>query len=96
MTLEAPARPGLFRFPLPLAAMHPGVMNPAVKYREVRRRLREEGFIMVAVRGSHEQWVHTARRGKVTVAGADNDDVRIGTLRGIYRQAGWVWRKGSR
>jgi predicted RNA binding protein YcfA (HicA-like mRNA interferase family) len=66
-----------------------------VKYREIRRRLREAGFVLVAVRGSHEQWRHPARHGKVTVAGPDNNDVPIGTLQSIYQQAGWVWRKGS-
>ena len=29
-------------------------------------------------------------------AALKNDDVPMGTLRSIYRQAGWVWRKGSR
>jgi predicted RNA binding protein YcfA (HicA-like mRNA interferase family) len=67
-------------------------MGPAVKYREVRRRLRDEGFVLVAVRGSHQQWSNPLRRGKVTVAGADNDDVPVATLRSIFRQAGLRWR----
>jgi predicted RNA binding protein YcfA (HicA-like mRNA interferase family) len=71
-------------------------MSPAVKYREVRRRLREDGFVLIVTQGSHQQWVHPSSGRKVTVPGPDNDDVRIGTLHSIYRQAGWVWRKGSR
>lgn len=71
-------------------------MEPAVKYQEVRRLLRWRGYVLIVTAGSHQQWVHPARPGKVTIAGADNDEVPIGTLRGIYRQAGWVWRKGSR
>ena len=67
-----------------------------MKYREIRRRLRDDGFVVVAVRGSHQQWKHPDRPGKVTVSGQDNADVRLGTLQSIYQQAGWVWRKGSR
>ncbi|MBV8367432.1 MAG: type II toxin-antitoxin system HicA family toxin [Candidatus Eremiobacteraeota bacterium] len=67
-----------------------------MKYRDVRLRLRNEGFRLVAVRGSHQQWVHPTNGHKVTVPGSDNDDVPIGTLRSIYRQAGWLWRKGQR
>jgi predicted RNA binding protein YcfA (HicA-like mRNA interferase family) len=70
-------------------------MDEAVKYRDVRRRLRAEGFVLVSTTGSHQRWVHNVRPGKVTVSGANNDDVPMGTLRGIYRQAGWAW-KGSR
>jgi predicted RNA binding protein YcfA (HicA-like mRNA interferase family) len=70
--------------------------GPAVKYREVRQRLRRDGFVLADTQGSHQQWVHVSGRRKVTVPGPDNDDVPMGTLRSIYRQAGWVWRKGQR
>jgi predicted RNA binding protein YcfA (HicA-like mRNA interferase family) len=65
-------------------------MSPAVKYREVRRRLREDGFVVVAMRGSHQQWSHPFRPGKVTVAGSDNDEIPRKIERSIFRQAGWM------
>jgi predicted RNA binding protein YcfA (HicA-like mRNA interferase family) len=65
-------------------------MSPAVKYREVRRRLREDGFVVVAMRGSHQQWAHPFRPGKVTVAGSDNDEIPRKIEHSIFRQAGWV------
>jgi predicted RNA binding protein YcfA (HicA-like mRNA interferase family) len=72
------------------------VTNSTVKYREVRRRLRDGGYAVVATVGSHEKWAHPTGPSKVTVLGADNADVPTGTLRSIFRQAGWEWRKGER
>jgi predicted RNA binding protein YcfA (HicA-like mRNA interferase family) len=66
-------------------------MGPAVKYREVRRRLRRDGFVVVGMRGSHQQWAHPIRPGKITVAGADNDDIPVKIKRSIFRQARWRW-----
>jgi predicted RNA binding protein YcfA (HicA-like mRNA interferase family) len=60
-----------------------------VKVREVLAMLRADGWVMVAQRGSHKQFKHPSRRGRVTVAGHDNDDLAVGTLRSIFRQAGW-------
>ena len=50
--------------------------------------LRTEGWDMVAQRGSHRQFKHPSKSGRVTVAGHDNDDLATGTLRSIFRQAG--------
>lgn len=57
--------------------------------REVIRRLTDEGWVQVAQRGSHRQFRHPERTGKVTVPGKMSDDVRPGTLKSIFRQAGW-------
>jgi predicted RNA binding protein YcfA (HicA-like mRNA interferase family) len=61
----------------------------AVKVREVLAMLRSDGWAMVVQRGSHRQLKHPIKRGRVTVAGDDNDDLAPGTLKSIYRQAGW-------
>lgn len=59
--------------------------------RELVRRLRAEGWtIRRKGPGDHVQFVHASRAGKVTVdMGAR--EIPIGTLRSIYRQAGWEW-----
>jgi predicted RNA binding protein YcfA (HicA-like mRNA interferase family) len=63
-----------------------------MKFREVRRMLREDGWSPLPRTGtSHEHWVHTTKTGRVTVAGSDGDDVARGTLRNILRQAGLDW-----
>jgi predicted RNA binding protein YcfA (HicA-like mRNA interferase family) len=56
--------------------------------REVIRQLTDDGWIEVGQRGSHRQFKHPTKTGKVTVAGKLGDDVRIGTLKSILRQAG--------
>ncbi|MHB8179089.1 MAG: type II toxin-antitoxin system HicA family toxin [Vulcanimicrobiaceae bacterium] len=63
-----------------------------MKFRDLRRRLRSEGFEIVDQEGAHEQWKCAGRSGRVTVSGKDGQDVPTGTLRNIFRQAGWEWR----
>ena len=56
--------------------------------REVLRILENDGWIMVAQKGSHRQYKHPTKRGRVTVAGHPKDDLAPGTLNSILRQAG--------
>ncbi len=55
--------------------------------REVIRRLREAGWFEVAHEGSHKQFKHLDRRGRVTVPHPKRD-LPIGTLKSIEKQAG--------
>lgn len=57
--------------------------------RKLIRLLEAEGWYLVAVRGDHHQYKHPVCRGRVTVP-HPNKDIAIGTLRSIYRQAGWL------
>jgi predicted RNA binding protein YcfA (HicA-like mRNA interferase family) len=59
-----------------------------VQIREVIRRLEADGWQLVATRGSHRQFKHPVRPGRVTVAGKPSDDLAIGTLKSIARQSG--------
>ena len=58
-----------------------------MKVREVIRLLNEFGWVQVAQKGSHRQFKHPSKLGKVTVPGNLGDDVPIGTLKSIFRQA---------
>jgi predicted RNA binding protein YcfA (HicA-like mRNA interferase family) len=60
----------------------------AVKFRELIRQLEADGWRLVAQRGSHQQYEHPTKAGKVTVAGKPNTDVPKGTAANILRQAG--------
>jgi predicted RNA binding protein YcfA (HicA-like mRNA interferase family) len=60
-----------------------------MKVRDVLAMLREAGWCIVATRGSHRQFKHPSLRGRVTVAGGLNDDLAPGTLKSIFKQAGW-------
>ena len=59
-----------------------------MKIREVIQRLEQHGWRQVASRGSHRQFKHPLRPGRVTVAGKPSDDLAPGTLRSIARQSG--------
>jgi predicted RNA binding protein YcfA (HicA-like mRNA interferase family) len=61
-----------------------------MKVREVLRRLSEDGWYVVVVRGSHRQFKHPSKPGRVTVAGKPSDDLAPGTLNSISKQAGWT------
>lgn len=57
--------------------------------RKLIRMLRAEGWQIVAQRGSHVQLKHPERSGRITVP-HPKTDLPIGTVRSIYRQAGWL------
>jgi predicted RNA binding protein YcfA (HicA-like mRNA interferase family) len=50
--------------------------------------LQDDGWFMVATRGSHRQFKHHLKPGRVTVAGEPSDDLAPGTLNSILKQAG--------
>ena len=58
-----------------------------MKVREVIAILEADGWRLVITLGSHRQFTHETKRGRVTVAGNFGKDVPIGTLKSILRQA---------
>ena len=56
--------------------------------RDIIRLLEEDGWRLVAMRGSHRQYKHPVKAGRVTVAGKPSDDIAPGTLNSILKQAG--------
>ena len=50
--------------------------------------LHDEGWYHVATRGSHRQFKHPTKPGRVTVAGKASDDLAPGTLNSILKQSG--------
>ena len=59
-----------------------------MKYRELIRLLGQNGWYHHSTTGSHQQYKHPVKSGRVTVAGKPNDDVPEGTRKSILRQAG--------
>ena len=58
-----------------------------MKVREVLRLLQDDGWYLAATRGSHRQFKHPTKLGRVTVAGEPGDDLAPGTLNSILKQA---------
>jgi len=65
-----------------------GTRIASKKVREVLELLRRDGWFPVATEGSHRQFKHGVKSGRVTVAGHPGDDLALGTLNSILRQAG--------
>jgi predicted RNA binding protein YcfA (HicA-like mRNA interferase family) len=58
------------------------------KYREVRKALREAGWVVIRQRGSHEVWGRPGAADRIVVAGKDSDTVPVGTLGSIRKASG--------
>jgi predicted RNA binding protein YcfA (HicA-like mRNA interferase family) len=59
-----------------------------LKVREAIRVIEQDGWYLVATRGSHRQFKHPTKPGRVTFAGKLSDDLAPGTLASILKQAG--------
>ena len=59
-----------------------------MKYRELIRMIERDGWVKVAQKGSHRQYKHQTKKGRVTVAGKPNDDVYPKMRKTILKQAG--------
>ena len=56
--------------------------------RDIIRQIEEDGWRLATIRGSHRQFKHPTKSGRVTVAGKPKDDVAPGTLNSILKRAG--------
>ena len=52
------------------------------------KTIERDGWRLVVQKGSHRQYKHPLKPGKVTIAGHPSDDVPPGTLQSILKQAG--------
>ena len=59
-----------------------------IKIREMIGLIERDGWFQVATRGSHRQYKHPSKSGRVTVPGKPSDDLALGTLNSILKQAG--------
>jgi predicted RNA binding protein YcfA (HicA-like mRNA interferase family) len=59
-----------------------------LKVRDVIKLIEKDGWYLVVTEGSHRQFKHPAKPGRVTIAGHQSDDVHPKTLKSILTQAG--------
>jgi predicted RNA binding protein YcfA (HicA-like mRNA interferase family) len=62
--------------------------------KDIIRKLEADGWYKVAQAGSHVQFKHPSKPGRVTVP-HPRRDIPLGTLRSIERQSGLRLRKGE-
>jgi predicted RNA binding protein YcfA (HicA-like mRNA interferase family) len=58
-----------------------------MKIRDIIRLIENDGWYLFATKGSHRQYKHPEKPGRVTIAGHMNDDISPGTLGSIKKQA---------
>jgi len=58
-----------------------------MKVRDIIKLLETDGWYRIETKGSHQQYKHTTKLGRVTIAGHPNDDLAPGTLNSILKQA---------
>lgn len=67
------------------------------KVREVLRILRDDGWVFLRSKGSHQQYAHPVKQGVVTVSyHSGNDDLHPLVVKSIFRQAGLNGKGGVR
>lgn len=58
-----------------------------MKVRDLIAQIRKDGWQQVVQRGSHRQFKHPSKPGRVTIAGHPSDDIPPATLKSVLRQA---------
>ena len=58
-----------------------------MKVRDVIKLIEADGWSLVATRGSHRQFKHPFKKGRVTIAGKPDLDLHPKTLKSILKQA---------
>lgn len=58
-----------------------------MKVRDAIRMIEADGWRIVKQEGSHRQFKHPCKPGRVTIAGAPSDELAPGTLNSILKQA---------
>lgn len=58
-----------------------------MKVRDLLKLIESDGWYQVAQKGSHRQYKHPSKPGRVTVAGHPSQEMDRGTLNNILKQA---------
>ncbi len=59
-----------------------------MKVRDIVRLIEDDGWHQVKQKGSHRQYKHPTKPGRVTIAGHPSQEMDKGTLNSILKQAG--------
>jgi len=59
-----------------------------MKVKDCIQMIEADGWYLVVTRGSHRQYKHPTKPGRITIAGHSRDVLARGTLNSIRKQAG--------
>jgi len=58
-----------------------------MKIRDIMKTIEDDCWYLVTTKGSHRQYKHYIKTGRVTLAGHLNDDLALGSLNSVFKQA---------
>lgn len=58
-----------------------------MKIKEIIKLIENDGWYLIRTKGSHRQFKHPVKTGRVTIAGRLSDDLAPGTQNSIFKQA---------
>jgi predicted RNA binding protein YcfA (HicA-like mRNA interferase family) len=61
--------------------------------KQIERIIRKDGWILKSQKGSHQQFMHPSKKGKVTIAIHGKREIPSKTLKSIFAQAGLNFKK---
>ena len=67
-----------------------------MKVRDIIKLIEDDGWYLVVTKGSHRQYKHPSKPGRVTIAGHPSHDLAPGTQSSIFKQAQVEKSKGKR
>ncbi len=67
-----------------------------MKVRDVIKLIEADGWYLVVTKGSHRQYKHHQKTGRVTIAGHPSDEMAPGTLNSVLKQAQLKEQRGSK
>ncbi len=59
-----------------------------MKVRDIIKLIEADGWYKIDTKGSHMQYKHPAKPGRVTIAGHPSDELAPGTLSSVLKQSG--------
>jgi predicted RNA binding protein YcfA (HicA-like mRNA interferase family) len=68
---------------------NPSYELKSYKVSDVLNMLKDDNWYLAAQKGSHRQFKHHAKKGKVTINGKPSDTLSQFLLNNIFKQAGW-------
>jgi predicted RNA binding protein YcfA (HicA-like mRNA interferase family) len=58
-----------------------------MKVRDIIKLIEADGWYIVVTKGSHRQYKHPKKPGRVTIAGHPSDEMATGTMNSVLKQA---------
>lgn len=58
-----------------------------MKVRDIIKLIEADGWYIVVTKGSHRQYKHAKKPGRVTIAGHPSDEMALGTMNSVLKQA---------